>query len=218
MKGLLIKDLKLMLAQKRFFLLVFGMGIMLMFVNGEPSTAMGYIILLATTFSLNTVSYDEHEQGMSFLMTLPISRKLYVTEKYVFAGALAIIATVTAILLAYMATITRDVEQGLTEICVIAVIMLVIALTILAFTLPLKLKFGAEKGQMALFAVSALIGIVIALSFSLAEKMGSDFELAIDKILSQSIEKIVLLAVFALILVLLASYFISVRIINKKEY
>ena len=31
MKGLLIKDIKLMLGQKRFFLIVMGMGIMLMF-------------------------------------------------------------------------------------------------------------------------------------------------------------------------------------------
>lgn len=218
MKGLLIKDLKLMLAQKRFFLIVFGMGIMLMFANGEPSTSIGYVILLATMFALNTVSYDEHEQGMNFLLTLPISRKTYVREKYVFAGILAIVATVVAILLAYMATMTRGVDQGLAEICVIAVIMFGIALAILAVTLPLKLKFGAEKGQMALFAVSAMIGIVIALSFSLAEKMGSDLELAIDTILGQSIEKIVLLTVFALILVLLASYFASMHIVNKKEY
>ena len=103
MKGLLIKDFKLLLGQKRFFVIVLGMGVMLMFTGGNPSSAIGYIVMLMTIFTLNTLSYDEHENGMNFLMTLPISRKTCVQEKFVYAGILAVGAGVVSVILASLA-------------------------------------------------------------------------------------------------------------------
>ena len=164
MKGLLIKDMSLMLGQKRFFLIVLGMGILLMFSGNQPSSAIGYVTMLITIFSLNTLSYDEHENGMSFLFTLPVKREIYVLEKFVFAGILAAASCSFAMAAAYAATVMKSLETSLAEILVTGVVLAAVSLMIFAITLPLQIKFGAEKGRVAMFAVFALLGVVVALA------------------------------------------------------
>ena len=218
MKGLLIKDMKLMLGQKRFFLIVMGMGIMLMFSGDEPATSMGYVTMLITIFSLNTISYDEHENGMSFLMTLPITRKTYVQEKYAFAVALATVASALSVILVYVISMIRHIDVVLKEVLIIGGVLSGVSILIFAITLPLMVKFGSDKGRIALFAVFAVIGVLIALLAKLVEKPGSPLMNVVVKFSELSAGTIVFIAVFAMILTVLASYFVTVKIISRKEY
>lgn len=218
MKGLLIKDMSLMLGQKRFFLIVLGMGALLMFTGDNPSASMGYVTMLITIFSLNTFSYDEHENGMSFLMTLPVTRKTYVLEKYVFAGTLACGAGAFSVILAYVISTIRSIPANLVELLVVGGTLGAISIMIFAITFPLLLKFGADKGRIAMFAVFAVIGMIIALLTKFADNSNGTFEKMLVVLSDMSAGMLVLLAVFALILVLLASYLFSIKIINKKEY
>ena len=218
MKGLLIKDMKLMLGQKRFFLIVMGMGIMLMFSGDEPATSMGYVTMLITIFSLNTISYDEHENGMSFLMTLPITRKTYVQEKYAFAVALATVASALSVILVYVISMIRHIDVVLKEVLIIGGVLSGVSILIFSITLPLMVKFGSDKGRIALFAVFAVIGVLIALLAKLVEKPGSPLMNVVVKFSELSAGTIVFIAVFAMILTVLASYFVTVKIISRKEY
>ena len=45
---------------------------------------ISYAAILFTILAISTLSYDEYENGMSFLFTLPFSRNTYVVEKYLF--------------------------------------------------------------------------------------------------------------------------------------
>lgn len=218
MKGLLIKDMKLMLGQKRFFLIVMGMGIMLMFSGDEPAASMGYVTMLITIFSLNTISYDEHENGMSFLMTLPITRKTYVQEKYAFAVALATVASALSVILVYVISMIRHIDVVLKEVLIISGVLSGVSILIFAITLPLMVKFGSDKGRIALFAVFAVIGVLIALLAKLVEKPGSPLMNVVVKFSELSAGTIAFIAVFAMILTVLASYFVTVKIISRKEY
>ena len=71
MKAMLIKDWKLMKGQKQF---VFILCIFLA-VFGATSNNLGFLIsymtLMATIFSISTISYDEFDNGNAFLFTLP---------------------------------------------------------------------------------------------------------------------------------------------------
>ncbi len=75
MKAMLIKDWKLMKGQKQFiyilciFLAVFGA------TSNNLGFLISYMTLMATIFSISTISYDEYNNGMVYLLALPISRQ-----------------------------------------------------------------------------------------------------------------------------------------------
>lgn len=70
--------------QKSYFLFIVTLGIIISFTLGSATFVVGYIILVFGLFALNTISYDEMDNGYAFLFTLPISRADYVKEKYVY--------------------------------------------------------------------------------------------------------------------------------------
>ena len=102
MKGLLIKDFRLLKNQKNFFILVFVMAVFLTITGGDESSpatfVLPYVGFVCSFFVLSTISYDEYDNGNAFLFTLPFDRKIYALEKYIFgivtggAGLLLILA------------------------------------------------------------------------------------------------------------------------------
>ena len=90
MKGLFIKDLRLMMMQKRFFIMILLIAISMVAVTGDISFIVGYLTFICPLFCISTISYDEFDNGYAFLFTLPIQKKDYVKEKYAFALTLAI--------------------------------------------------------------------------------------------------------------------------------
>ena len=72
MKGLFVKDIELMKQQKQFFVLVVVMGVILNLAgSGSVSFAIGYFTIVTAIFAITTISYDEFDNGLAFLMTLP---------------------------------------------------------------------------------------------------------------------------------------------------
>ena len=78
MKGLLIKDLRLMAAQKKFFLSLVLVTVLLVIMAQDTSFIICYMSFIGAQFSLSTISYDEFDNGNAFLFSLPITRKGYV--------------------------------------------------------------------------------------------------------------------------------------------
>lgn len=84
MKGLLIKDIKLMLKQKNFFLMLIVIAVLMAYAVENASYIIGYLSVVGSLFTLSSISYDEFDNGNAFLFSLPITRKAYVVEKYGF--------------------------------------------------------------------------------------------------------------------------------------
>ena len=99
MKGLLIKDLKLMKNQKNFFLVILVVIAFLAAGSDDLSFPMGFTAFIGTLFTLSSISYDEFDNGNAFLFSLPITRKQYVLEKYGFGLLLGIGSLLTAVCL-----------------------------------------------------------------------------------------------------------------------
>lgn len=81
MRGLICKDLRLMLVQKNFFIMLAFVAFVCMAALDDPAFVVMYVTLIFASFLMSTMSYDEFDNGYPFLFTLPISRKLYVQEK-----------------------------------------------------------------------------------------------------------------------------------------
>jgi len=218
MNGLLVKDVKLMLGQKKFFLVVVGMGIFFMFSNANPVSGVSYITMLLSIFTLSTISYDEFDNGMAFLMTLPIERKTYALEKYVFAGLVSLISAVGTSVLAYIFGMVMDVPVDVAEVIGVACVIVLISWLILSVTIPLQIKYGSEKGRIAMIlAMGMIFGAVFVLAKGLSSS-GTDMSGVILFLESLEAWQLVLGAVLVTVLALVISYLSCVRIINKKEY
>lgn len=141
MKGLLIKDLLLMIKSKKVILFMLFIGI----IGGinDISFATGYILIGLAILSLSTISYDEANHGLKTLFTLPISKSDYVKEKYLFSLIITGIGFVFVTILGYFSK--SDFMETLA--------ILSTALFLLAISLPFQLREGNEKGRIVLFVV-----------------------------------------------------------------
>ena len=154
---------------------------------------------------------------MPFLMTLPVSRKLYVKSKYVLGFLLTFIGWMAGMVIS---TVTAFLHKAppTTEAVLFQLAWVFLWMILLAFVLPMLFRFGAEKGRMATLAMMLVfMAIVFALS-KLAEGMGVDVDACLDALASQQIVVLVAgMAVVALVMVLI-SYLISAKIVQNKEY
>ena len=218
MKGLLIKDIKLLTGQINSFLIIFVIGLFFMFSNEDPSFAVGYISILFSIFTLSTLSYDEYDHGMSFLLTLPISRKLYVREKYLFGAVSVVISCVISnLLMLVIAVGIRQMPYSI-EMVYMSLGCVWAAALILAISLPLKIKFGVERERVVMLVFA---GVAFLAAF-LIVKAASYLKIDAAAILGDVLEKCENAVAPVLILLCLAmmgiSYVISVRIMEKKEF
>lgn len=86
-RGLLEKDFRLFFRQggNLFCVLAF---VALFFTLTEKKTATFiaiYIPSVIAVYAGNTISYDENNHGYMYLFSLPVNRKVYVREKYIFS-------------------------------------------------------------------------------------------------------------------------------------
>ena len=107
MKGLLIKDFKLLKNQKNFFIILIAIVIGMSAYMEDVSFIIGYLTFICSMFTLSSISYDEFDNGYAFLFSLPITRKGYVLEKYSFGLIVGIISCLFATTIAIIAGLMK---------------------------------------------------------------------------------------------------------------
>ena len=75
MKGLLIKDFRLLKGQVHFLLIVTVCVIVFM-INGNEAFGVAYVCSMVALLSLTTVSYDEYEMVLHFYLPYRLQRKI----------------------------------------------------------------------------------------------------------------------------------------------
>ena len=76
MKGLLIKDFKLIKTQKLFIVIITAICGYLLAI-GKMEFAMIYSAIIFSMLVVSTVNYDDQDNGMGYLFTLPAGRDMY---------------------------------------------------------------------------------------------------------------------------------------------
>ncbi len=214
MRGLLEKDIRLLLHSKQTFLCFIAITIILG-VTQKNTFVLGYSTFLMAAFLVSTLSYDEMDHGLAFLFTLPIDRKMYVREKYLLCIGGSIIAWFIALVLYLVVMVVSNSHIVFSEELVKGVDFLPIGILYLSLLLPLQIKFGVEKSRLVVLGVSVFAGIMI---YFLAEKSGmldgNVVVYALGLIGDAAVDVIVLLVAGCLAVV---SYLCSCRIMKKKE-
>lgn len=212
MKGLFVKDIELMKQQKQFFILVIVMGVILNLAgSGSISFATGYFTFVTAIFAITTISYDEFDNGLAFLMTLPVTRKQYVAEKYLLGAGLTAAAWGIEAITGVICKGVAELQGCLSE----KIIYIPLALLMLSVSLPLVIHFGAEKGR---YIAMVMWAIIIAVVYSLIKTIGLSAD-AVDAWLNGLNRGMVLAGVVLFtVIVYMGSFWIGVRLMEKKEF
>lgn len=84
MKGLLIKDFKLLKGQKNFFMTITAISIIMIIVSPGTSFPIGFLGFVGALFSLSSISYDEFDNGNCFFIFFTDNTKRLCTGKIYF--------------------------------------------------------------------------------------------------------------------------------------
>lgn len=218
MKALLIKDWKLLAGQKQFFGVVSIIALGFLITNENPSFVISYVTIMFTIFTISTLQYDDYENGMSYLLTLPVDRKEYVIEKYLFGVMSSVIVGVIMLALSWAAAQVRGLEADW-EIMIISVISaIVIAIGILVFTVPIQLKFGTEKSRIAWMAGIMIAFVIAFVGVRLLKMSGDSLGEIFGKLEELSLGVLIGGALGGILVLTVVSILISVKILGKKEF
>lgn len=214
MKGLLAKDLALMMQRGRIFIFLLVWGIVMAMIMDNNTYTIGWVVMIATISSISTISYDEYDNCMPFLMSLPVTRREYAIEKYIFSAAAGVISWVLAVLIGTIAGIVKGNLLPTGQDFLGLLVFLPIVLLIISVMIPPQLKWGPEKGRTVMMVVFGVVAVVIFL----VERYAGGADDAVEALDSLSLTG-VFFGVAAVCLALTAlSIWLSIRIMEKSEF
>ena len=217
MKALFIQDIHYMLTQKSFLVLIALVGIVLALTqNDNYIFVIGYLGFMGMITGMMSVTMDDQSNGLTFLFSLPIDRRVYVREKYIFIVLMGVSFSIFATALCLLFRMFAEYKAPLDEILATSLGTLFVMLLFVCFMLPLQLKFGAERARLASFIAIGLFFaavIVAGLVVNFADALPF-----IQAFLSLSPVALVGIGAAFLIVCLRISYSASLRVILRREF
>lgn len=221
-KGLLKKDLYNLASYKTTLIIIVifcGMAII-----GTDAIYWGSVVIgiIVGMISLSTFSYDEMAKSNRYILTLPVTRKEIVLEKYI----LAIGATILGSLLGFVLTLLignimnyvrpdNVIDINIDTLLATTIGGLFGVSLIQAIQIPSIFKWGAEKGRIQMFIVLFVLALIGAGVGFLIKESG----LSVDIAKLESVLKNfgLLLLVLLSFIIYFISYKISYKIYKNKE-
>ena len=215
-KGLLKKDLYNLASYKTTLIIIVifcGMAII-----GTDAIYWGSIVIgiIVGMISLSTFSYDEMAKSNRYILTLPVTRKEIVLEKYI----LAIGATILGSLLGFVLTLLignimnyvrpdNVIDINIDTLLATTIGGLFGVSLVQAIQIPSIFKWGAEKGRIQMFIVLFVLALIGAGVGFLIKESGLSVDIAkLESVLKN-------FGLFLLILLSFIIYFISYKISYK---
>ncbi len=219
MKGLLKKDLALLANTAKVYLAVIAMGIFLGIIKQDMRNfVLSWSVVMLGITGVSTISYDDFDNGMPFLMTLAVSRKTYVKEKYFlcYLSALAgcLISLAVGCLIFGMNPIDAEGESLLAFLS----LFFTTAGIMLSFMIPIRLRFGPEQSRVVGIGLVVIIWIVVFGMTRIIKFLPASIKGILDKIGNASDGLVVLGSFLIFIVASGISYGYSVRVLEKKEF
>ena len=214
MAGLIEKDIRLILQRKQALVLFLVIALFMGFTM-DGTFIVGYLPFLCIVLTVGTLSYDEFDNGLQFLMTLPITVQSYVKEKFVFVLGSGFITWILSLVLYVVVNSIKGIEIVLKEDLAPALLVLCFMMIIASALLYFQIKFGAEKSRIV-FMVTG--GIIFAIGYAMIEivpaEVVSNIVFFIDTIHPLILLAIIMLFTLCIVFIALLA---SIQSLNKKE-
>lgn len=216
MKGLLLKDLYNMKGIIRLYLLFPIVSAVLGYIDNSLTFLTTLPIFTCIFFVISAFAYDEYSHFNEYALTLPLGRKELVKSKYLLSIVILVTMLImVAILLSIMIICfpSKFPDFNLVEQMVSILSFAAVILIILAIQFPIIFRYGTEKARVLM--IICFLGITALCGFIL---QSMDIPLRSLNISDMNMLVFILIGFVASIIIYICSYFLSYRLILKKEY
>ena len=161
MRGLLIKDLRLVLKRKQQLFILLAVCAMIAFTS-EGSFIVAYAAGLTGILGLSTFAFDEHDNGLPFLFSLPVNAKTYVKEKYLFCILADLAGIALGTCLFFAACSTKGKMDVFWEDLPYLALYFPLTLLLIFSVLLIQMKFGIERSRLITFLLYGILFVLAA--------------------------------------------------------
>ena len=152
MKGLLLKDWYLSVKYLRSLFVIIIAFMAASVFQPDNTFFTIYPCVMVAMLPVSLFSYDDREKWNVYVQAFPVSRKKYVTEKYLF-GAISVVSYLVLMSLFYLFVGMEGLGETFT-------VSLSLGLLASGIMLPILFRFGAEKGRIAyLIFIGLVVGV-----------------------------------------------------------
>ena len=223
MKALLMKDLRTLKNERRLWVSIIGVSVLLGVLFQNWYFMMGYIMFGLSMIARTMYQYDVADQGIVYLMTLPITRKEYVKEKYLLSLMSICIGGILSMILTKIGMLfTPDQADSNQEIFSAFLGILAVALVLQAIIFPVELKYDVSKSRIIiLLLVMGIIILFTAFDMLIGAILVAFITIFVDAfggIFIQHFLGTVLLSAVVVGMIYFSSYRKSVKIMGQKEF
>lgn len=218
MKGLFIKDIRILSKQKNFLLMIIIVSIIFGFIFDNMNFMNSYLAFFSTIYILGTLNYDEFDNGMAYLMALPSSRKDYILSKYLLMVTTICTMSFLGIIINLIYAFIKGIPLNLLEMIITIIVSNLLALFVMDIMLPIQLKYGNEKSRVAIVIIYGLIFLFGFLIFNFINSYSPQMLQNILFLIKQNPMIIVGIGLLLIILLSLISFKLSNMILAKKEF
>lgn len=223
MKALLMKDLRTLKNERRLWVSIIGVSVLFGVLFQNWYFMMGYIMFGLSMIARTMYQYDVADQGIVYLMTLPITRKEYVKEKYLLSLMSICIGGILSMILTKIGMLfTPDQADSNQEIFSAFLGILAVALVLQAIIFPVELKYDVSKSRIIiLLLVMGIIILFTAFDMLIGAILVAFITIFVDAfggIFIQHFLGTVLLSAVVVGMIYFSSYRKLVKIMGQKEF
>lgn len=223
MKALLMKDLRTLKNERRLWVSIIGVSVLFGVLFQNWYFMMGYIMFGLSMIARTMYQYEVADQGIVYLMTLPITRKEYVKEKYLLSLMSICIGGILSMILTKIGMLfTPDQADSNQEIFSAFLGILAVALVLQAIIFPVELKYDVSKSRIIiLLLVMGIIILFTAFDMLIGAILVAFITIFVDAfggIFIQHFLGTVLLSAVVVGMIYFSSYRKSVKIMGQKEF
>ena len=223
MKALLMKDLRTLKNERRLWVSIIGVSVLFGVLFQNWYFMMGYIMFGLSMIARTMYQYDVADQGIVYLMTLPITRKEDVKEKYLLSLMSICIGGILSMILTKIGMLfTPDQADSNQEIFSAFLGILAVALVLQAIIFPVELKYDVSKSRIIiLLLVMGIIILFTAFDMLIGAILVAFITIFVDAfggIFIQHFLGTVLLSAVVVGMIYFSSYRKSVKIMGQKEF
>lgn len=217
MRGLLVKDFRLLRQRARFFVVLLIVALLVGTARHDSTFVVSYLTLVMGIFAASSISYDEYDNCYCFLLTLPIDRRAYTREKYLFGILLGVSAWLVGIAIHCGAVVYHGQQANLASNLLEALLYIPMFLLLNSLIFPFQLKYGAERGRMALLVAVGIFVVALLAVNRMARAAGLPIGELASYLSGMGTQEVLLGSFLIAAAATGASYRISLGIMEKKE-